>query len=62
MKKARWFLVWKWMVAGIFRWRLKRAFRVVERAGFHVCNIQTRGNTHYLVDGNGGFHKIGKRA
>ena len=41
---------------------LKAAFKIVEKAGFFVCNIQVRGNTQYLVDGRGGFHKIGKRA
>ena len=41
--------------------KLKSAFKVVEDAGFCVCNIQQRGGVNYLVDGKGGWHKIGKR-
>lgn len=42
--------------------KLKSAFEIIEAAGYSVCNIQQRAGTNYLVDGNGGWHKIGKRA
>lgn len=41
--------------------KMRLAFRWIEERGLHVCNIVTHGNTHYLVDGKGGLHKIGKR-
>ena len=42
--------------------KLKAAFATVEAVGYSVCNIQQRGNTNYLVDGKGNWHKVGKRA
>lgn len=41
--------------------KLKDAFAVVEAAGYSVCNIQHRAGTNYLVDGQGKWHKVGKR-
>ena len=41
--------------------KMKLAFRWIEARGLSVCNIITRAGTHYLVDGKGGVHKIGKR-
>lgn len=42
--------------------KMKLAFRWIEARGLSVCNIVTHGKTHYLVDGKGSMHKIGKRA
>lgn len=53
--------IWqKWHVARNLK-KLKYAFKVVESAGFFVCNIQQRGGVNYLVDGNGMWHRIGKK-
>lgn len=54
--------IWSRLAAARKTKKLQAAFRVVEGAGFFVCNIQQRGGVNYLVDGKGGWHKIGKRA
>jgi len=40
--------------------KVAKAFELIKQEGFQVCNVQTRGNTHYLVDADGTWHRIGK--
>lgn len=40
--------------------KVAKAFSVIESQGLSVCNIQTRGNAHYLVDAAGTWHRIGR--
>lgn len=42
--------------------RLKKAVALVEAAGYTVCQIEYWGNVAYIVDENGAWRKIGKRA
>lgn len=57
------FTAWRQGLAEAYKLKkLKKAFKAVESAGYFVCNIQQRGGVNYLVDGKGGWHKIGKRA
>lgn len=42
--------------------RLRKAIRVVESEGLHVCNMKELWDSVYLVDKKGSWHKVGRKA
>lgn len=53
--------MWSELVRKHKMMRLKKAVETVEAAGMVCCNIQQRAGSFYLVDGQGAYHRIGRR-